>query len=327
MTTPIALTCGDPAGISPEITWKSWQALRQELPFFVVGSVRHLRSVCAEMPLIEISDPSEAVNACRDGLPVLNIAYAEDPEFGAGCPANGAAIKQSIDSAVEFCRNGQASAVCTNPINKKILRESGVFEHPGHTEYLAQITNASDVVMLLASDDLNVVPATIHIALKDVITHLTAAGLKQTIQTTDQGFRSLLGIRNPRIWVAGLNPHAGEGGLMGTEDSDLIAPVISSLKAEGLDVSGPYPADTMFHAGARANYDVAVCMYHDQALIPIKTLSFDTGVNVTLGLPIIRTSPDHGTAYDIAGKNIARPDSLISALRMAWKFAKRSGAA
>jgi 4-hydroxythreonine-4-phosphate dehydrogenase len=221
-----------------------------------------------------------------------------------------------------LAKSGAASAICTLPIHKKALKDGANFAYPGHTEYLAHLGGVDRVVMMLASDQLRVVPTTIHIPLADVPGALTPALLRDTIRITAQGLRDQFGITAPRIAVAGLNPHAGEGGAMGFEDTEVITPVLQELRAEGYDLTGPLPADTMFHASARVRYDVAICAYHDQALIPIKTLDFDRGVNVTLGLPFIRTSPDHGTAFDIAGQGIANPSSTIEALRLAWRMAQ-----
>lgn len=226
-----------------------------------------------------------------------------------------------IERAVGLVQAGLACAVCTAPIHKKALKDGAGFGFPGHTEFLAHLAGVDRVVMMLASPDLRVVPVTIHIALAEVPAALTAELLEDTIRITDAGLRRDFGLVRPRLAVAGLNPHAGEGGAMGREEITLIGPVLERLRAEGYDLRGPASADTMFHARARAGYDAAICMYHDQALIPIKTLDFDGGVNVTLGLPFVRTSPDHGTAYDIAGKGVARPDSLIAALRMAHQMA------
>jgi 4-hydroxythreonine-4-phosphate dehydrogenase len=236
-------------------------------------------------------------------------------------PRNAAATIAAIGRAVALVRAGDAAAICTAPISKKVLIDGAGFAHPGHTEYLAALAGVDRVVMMLASDRLRVVPTTIHIALSRVPEVLTPDLLRETIEITARGLRDRFGIARPRIAVAGLNPHAGEGGVMGREEIDWIAPLLARMQGEGYDLTGPWPADTMFHAAARARYDVAVAMYHDQALIPIKTLDFDSGVNVTLGLPFVRTSPDHGTAFDIAGRGLARPDSLIAALRMAQVMA------
>ena len=231
----------------------------------------------------------------------------------------------AITRAVRLVQSGRAGAVCTAPINKKALKDGVGFAFPGHTEFLAHLAGVGRVVMLLACPGLRVVPATIHIPLSEVPGALTEALLEETIRITRAGLVRDFGIAHPRIAVAGLNPHAGEGGAMGWEEERMIRPLLQRLKAEGLEVTGPWPADTMFHAGARAGYDVAICAYHDQALIPIKTIDFAGGVNVTLGLPFVRTSPDHGTAYDIAGRGVADPSSLIAALRMAHQMATARG--
>ena len=231
-------------------------------------------------------------------------------------------VIDAVATAVQLVSDGLASAICTAPIHKAALIDGAQFAYPGHTEYLAALAGVERVVMMLACDDLRVVPTTIHIPLAAVPEQLTARLLTDTLLITHAALRQDFGVTAPRIAVAGLNPHAGEDGKMGHEEIDMIRPVIQALQAEGMDISGPWPADTMFHTGARARYDVAVCMYHDQALIPIKTLDFAGGVNITLGLPFIRTSPDHGTAFDIAGKGLADPTSMIAALRMAARMAK-----
>ncbi|MES2144804.1 MAG: 4-hydroxythreonine-4-phosphate dehydrogenase PdxA, partial [Pseudomonadota bacterium] len=240
-------------------------------------------------------------------------------------PLNAAAVIAVIARAVALIRSGAASAVTTGPINKKVLKDGAGFGFPGHTEYLAHLAGGADVVMMLACPDLRVVPATIHIPLAEVPGALTDGLLERAIRITHAGLIRDFGIAAPRLMVAGLNPHAGEGGMMGREEIDLIAPVVARLAALGMDIRGPVSADTMFHPIARAGYDAAVCMYHDQALIPIKTVDFAGGVNVTLGLPFVRTSPDHGTAFDIAGRGVADPTSLIAALRMAADMTVRKG--
>ncbi|MEX0301936.1 MAG: 4-hydroxythreonine-4-phosphate dehydrogenase PdxA, partial [Leisingera sp.] len=247
--------------------------------------------------------------------------FAGSSAKGAADPANAAGVIQSIETAVRLVQSGEASAVCTAPIHKKALIDGAGFAYPGHTEFLAALADRERVVMMLASEQLRVVPATIHIALSEVPKALTPALLREVIEITAAGLRDRFGISAPRIAVAGLNPHAGEGGAMGSEELDWINELIQQMQGEGLGVTGPHPADTLFHAAARARYDAAVCMYHDQALIPIKTLDFDRGVNVTLGLPFIRTSPDHGTAFDIAGTGQANPTSLIEALKLAQRMA------
>ena len=319
MAAPVALTCGEPAGIGPELAVAAWRALRESVPFFLIGDPAHLPDGA---PSIEIDAPAQALEAQAGGLPVLRHDFDGPLTPGTPNPAHAQGVIDVIARGVSLVESGAAAALCTAPIHKKALQDGAGFAHPGHTEYLAALTGTPDVVMMLASDMLRVVPATIHIALADVPAALTVQGLEQTIRITHAALIRDFGLPNPRLAVAGLNPHAGEGGKMGREDMDLIAPVLDRLRAEGMDLRGPLSADTMFHAAARKGYDAAICMYHDQALIPIKTLDFDRGVNVTLGLPIVRTSPDHGTALDIAGKGSANPTSTIEALKLAAHMAK-----
>jgi len=311
---PVALTCGEPAGIGPEITARAWQALRSEMDFFVVGDPAHFEG---SVPVIPIDGPADCTNAMSRGLPVLARPFTAPRRPGRPDPANAPAIIDAIAEAAALARSGAVAAVCTNPIHKKALIDGAGFAYPGHTEYLAALGGVERVVMMLAGPGLRVVPATIHIALAEVPKALTEALLEDTIRITAKGLAQDFGIADPRLAVAGLNPHAGEGGAMGTEEMRFIGPLVERLRAEGLRITGPLSADTMFHARARETYDAAIAMYHDQALIPIKTIAFDEGVNVTLGLPFVRTSPDHGTAFDIAGKGVANPSSLIAALRMA----------
>ena len=326
MTAPIALTSGDPAGVGPEITLMAWDALRGQIPFFVIGDADALADLPNAPAIRRIASPAEAIGA--ETLPVMHLPSPVAPRAGQPELRNAAATISSIDRGVALAMAGQAGGVTTNPINKKVLVDGAGFAHPGHTEYLAELGGVDRSVMMLAAPELKVVPVTIHIPIAEVPAALTPDLLAETLRIVHAAMRRDFGLSDPRIAVAGLNPHAGEGGLMGTEDAAVIAPVLDSLRAEGMTLTGPLPADTMFHPAARARYDVAVCMYHDQALIPIKTLDFDRGVNVTLGLPFVRTSPDHGTAYDIAGKGIADPQSLIEALRLAWEMAeRRTGAA
>jgi 4-hydroxythreonine-4-phosphate dehydrogenase len=315
---PIALSCGEPAGVGPEIAAKAWAHFGRDLPFFYIGDPDHLPR---NTPVVRITDPHEAIAASAQGLPVLPHAFIAANVAGKPDPANAQAVIDVIARAVDLVRSRQACALCTAPIHKKALKDGANFAYPGHTEYLAALAGVDRVVMMLASDMLRVVPTTIHIPLTQVPEVLTAALLTDTLLITHAALRRDFGIANPRIAVAGLNPHAGEGGAMGAEEIEMIIPVLDALRAEGMTLLGPMSADTMFHAAARKTYDVAVCMYHDQALIPIKTLDFDRGVNVTLGLPFVRTSPDHGTAFDIAGQNIANPSSLIEALKLAYKMA------
>ncbi len=318
MSLPIALSCGDPAGIGPEIAVKAWEALRDQRPFFYIGDPHHLPEGA---PFVEIEAPAEAIEASATALPVLPLHFAGASHPGQPDPADAQGVVDSIVRGVELVQSGAASAICTLPINKKVLADGAGFAYPGHTEFLAALARVDRVVMMLAAPALRVVPVTIHIALADVPHALTPQLLADTIRITHAALIRDFGLHAPRLAVAGLNPHAGEGGKMGTEEMSMIAPTLAILRAEGMQIEGPLSADTMFHAGARARYDAAICMYHDQALIPIKTLDFDGGVNVTLGLPFIRTSPDHGTAYDIAGRGIANPSSLIAALEMAADMA------
>ncbi|WP_101340395.1 4-hydroxythreonine-4-phosphate dehydrogenase PdxA [Cereibacter azotoformans] len=319
MIAPIALTCGEPAGIGPEIAVKARQALGARVPFFWIGDPAHL----PEGSLWQgISAPFEAADVPTAALPVLFHRFPDPQAPGVPTPGNAAEVVAVIARAVSLVQSGAASAVCTAPIHKKALKDGAGFAFPGHTEYLASLAGVGQVVMMLACPGLRVVPATIHIPLSDVPKQLTQPLLEEVLRITHAALGRDFGLDRPRIWVTGLNPHAGEGGAMGREDLDVIAPVLERLRAEGLDLTGPLPADTMFHAGARARYDCAVAMYHDQALIPIKTIDFAGGVNVTLGLPFIRTSPDHGTAFDIAGRGVADPSSLVAALEMAATMAR-----
>lgn len=319
MTLPVALTLGDPSGIGGEIALKAWAALSGRLAFFVIGDVGHIAALGARLgiPAVAIDAPEAAAAALPAGLPVLHHPLPRPAEPGRPDPANAAAVVAIIERGVALVRGGRASALCTNPIHKKALKDGAGFAFPGHTEFLAHLSGAALPVMMLAAPGLRVVPVTIHIALAEVPAALTPALLEETIRVTHAGLAADFGLPVPRIAVAGLNPHAGEGGAMGGEEITVIAPVVGRLRAEGLEVTGPHSADTLFHAAARARYDAAVCMYHDQALIPIKTIAFDDGVNVTLGLDFVRTSPDHGTAYDIAGALAANPASLVAALGMA----------
>ncbi|MFN4173343.1 MAG: 4-hydroxythreonine-4-phosphate dehydrogenase PdxA [Pseudorhodobacter sp.] len=319
---PIALTCGEPAGIGPEIAVAARARLGAEVPFFWIGDPRHLPPGTA---IAEISRPSEAAAVAPDRLPVLPHGFDGPARPGQPQPGHAADVIAVIARAVGLAMEGEIAGLCTAPISKKALKDGAGFAFPGHTEYLADLAGVGRVVMMLACAQLRVVPVTIHIPLADVPATLTPGLLEETLRITHAGLRRDFAIAAPRLAVAGLNPHAGEGGTMGMEDLSLIAPVLDRLRAEGMAIAGPLPADTMFHPQARARYDAAVCMYHDQALIPIKTLDFAGGVNLTLGLPFIRTSPDHGTAFDIAGQGIADPSSLIAALRMARDMARARG--
>lgn len=317
---PIALTCGEPAGIGPEIAVKARLALGDAAPFFWIGDPRHLPE---GSDWTGIASPADAVSVPKGCLPVLPHDFPAPARPGRPAPENAAPVLAVISRAVDLVMRGEASALCTAPIHKKALKDGAGFAFPGHTEYLAHLAGVGRVVMMLACEALRVVPVTIHIPLAEVPGTLTATLLEETIRITSAGLRQDFGYARPRLAVAGLNPHAGEGGTMGQEDIDLIAPVLARLREEGMEIAGPLPADTMFHAEARALYDAAIAMYHDQALIPIKTLDFAGGVNLTLGLPFIRTSPDHGTAFDIAGRGIAGATSLVAALSLAWSMAEK----
>ena len=316
---PVCLTCGEPAGVGLEIALKAWAAIGAEVPFFLLGDARHVPGKAQRVEAVSQIDPTGA-------LPVLHHPFEGEAVPGAPDPRNAKGVIDVIARGVEIVKDGTASALCTLPIHKKALKDGAGFAYPGHTEYLAALDGKAQVVMMLACPELRVVPATIHIALSDVPRALTPELLRETLQITQAALRRDFGIAAPRLSVCGLNPHAGEGGTMGHEELDWIEGLIGEMAQGGMAVTGPWPADTMFHASARAGYDVAVAMYHDQALIPIKTIDFAGGVNVTLGLDFIRTSPDHGTAFDIAGQGVADATSTIAALRMAREMALARGA-
>ena len=323
MIKPIVVSCGEPAGVGPEVAAKAYASLSGEIPLAYVGDPRHLP---IGTPLSMIDDISEVRQAMKHGLPILHHNFSGNSVSGRPDPLNAQGVIDVIARCVELVTSGAASGLCTAPIHKKALKDGAQFAYPGHTEYLQALAKSGQAVMMLASDELRVVPTTIHIALKDVPHQLTPKLLRETITITDADLKTRFGIDAPRIAVAGLNPHAGEDGAMGAEELDWITDLLKDMRSESFNLAGPLPADTMFHAAARARYDVAVCMYHDQALIPIKTLDFDRGVNVTLGLPFIRTSPDHGTAFDIAGMGIANPTSMIEALKLAYHLAQKQAA-
>ncbi|MEL7025675.1 MAG: 4-hydroxythreonine-4-phosphate dehydrogenase PdxA [Pseudomonadota bacterium] len=316
---PLVVSCGEPAGIGPEIAAKAWDQLRQDLPFAWIGDPQHLPH---GIPIAKISNPAEAMHVSADALPVVSLDFGGPSKPGLPDPSQAKHVVAAITRGVEFCKSNKAGALVTGPISKKALIDGAGFAFPGHTEFLADLVGVSRTVMMLAGPDLRVVPATIHIPLCDVPRVLNEALLVETVEIVARDLQRSFGIEAPRICVSGLNPHAGEGGAMGREEIEVISPAIETLKRLGHTVFGPLPADTMFHERARSSYDVAVCMYHDQALVPLKTLAFDEGVNVTLGLPFVRTSPDHGTAFDIAGQDRADPTSMVAALRMAADMAK-----
>ncbi|MBI1217520.1 MAG: 4-hydroxythreonine-4-phosphate dehydrogenase PdxA [Rhodobacteraceae bacterium] len=319
---PIALSCGEPAGIGPEIAAKAWATLGAHLPFVWLGDPAHLP---AGTPHVILTDPSGAAAAALTGVPVLPVRFPAPAMPGRPAPENAQGVIDAIALGVRLVQSGACSALTTAPIHKKALQDGAGFAFPGHTEFLAHLAGVGRVVMMLAAPGLRVVPATIHIALAEVPRALTAELLEETIRITHAGLIRDFGLPAPRLAVAGLNPHAGEGGAMGREEIEMIAPLLHRLRAGGMDLIGPLSADTMFHPAARAGYDAAICMYHDQALIPIKTIDFAGGVNITLGLPFVRSSPDHGTAFDIAGRGVADPASLIAALRMAQAMAAARG--
>lgn len=319
---PLALTMGDPAGIGGEIAIGAWRARAGLAPFFLIDDPDRIRGLAKDTPVVEIQTPAQAMDVFPDALPVLGHEVPVATVPGVPEPANAGSTIGSIDRAVAMAMAGEVAGIVTNPINKSVLYDGAAFAYPGHTEYLAHLGGVERTVMMLAAPGLRVVPVTIHIPLADVPAALTADALHETAVITAKALKSDFGIETPRLAVAGLNPHAGEGGAMGREELEIIGPTLDRLRASGMSVTGPLPADTMFHPAARARYDVALTMYHDQGLIPIKTLDFARGVNVTLGLPFVRTSPDHGTAYDIAGTATADPRSLIEAIRMAGNMAK-----
>lgn len=332
MSAALALSGGDPSGVGLELAALAW-TLREKssLPAFYLlgdtGSVARRAKLCGISLDVETCEPEEAQQVFGRALPVVPLRNPVTDQPGVPHAANAPAIIEAINRAVADTMGGRASGVVTLPIAKKPLYDAG-FAFPGHTEYLAHLAESLTgspcrPVMMLAGPKLRAVPVTIHVALADVFTALTPQLLEETIRITAHDLKARFAIARPRIAVAGLNPHAGEDGAMGREEIELIMPVLDRLRAAGMDISGPLPADTMFHDRARATYDVAICMYHDQALIPAKALGFDDSVNVTLGLPFIRTSPDHGTAFAITGQGVARPDSLIAALKMAESMAKQ----
>jgi 4-hydroxythreonine-4-phosphate dehydrogenase len=320
---PLAVSLGDPAGIGPEVIAKCWDS-RGEFglpPFVAIGDPRAIASVW-DGPIEVIDDPRQADAAFDVGLPLLQLNAAHTDTPGHPSVAGAHCSLDSLEIAVGLARSGSAAAVVTGPVAKEQLYAIG-FQHPGQTEFVAERCGvaAANVVMMLAGPTLRTVPVTTHLPLSEVPKALTSALIESRGRATLRGLERNFGIAEPRLAVSGLNPHSGEGGQLGTEERDIIEPAIAVLAAEGWRVSGPHPADTMFHASARASYDAALCMYHDQALIPIKALHFEDAVNVTLGLPIVRTAPDHGTAFDIAGQDRADPRPMAAAIRMAGESA------
>lgn len=324
---PIAITMGEPAGIGGELTLMAWHRRAKQLPpFFAIDDPDRLAALAGQIdlpvPVVEIDEPQQAIFQFASGLPVLRIDVPGGVVSGQPSTKTAASVIRAIEIGAHAALAGLAGAVVTNPIQKKPLYDSG-FPHPGHTEFLGTLGGGeTDPVMMLAIDGLRVVPATVHIPLAEVADALTSDGIVQIGRVTAAALIRDFGVPSPRIAVAALNPHAGENGALGREEIDVIQPAITRLRAAGIDASGPMPADTLFHRTARSHHDAVVCMYHDQALIPLKTIDFSGGVNVTLGLPFVRTSPDHGTALDIAGTGKADPTSLLAALRMAGDMAK-----
>jgi len=326
---PLAVSLGDPAGIGPEILAKCWDN-RDTFglaPFVAIGDPRSVRAVW-DGPIATIDDPREADSAFDLGLPLIQIPSPEEDRPGHPSVAGAHCSLDSLEIAVGLARSGSAAAVVTGPVSKEQLYSIG-FRHPGQTEFVAERCGiaSGNVVMMLAGPTLRTVPVTTHIPLADVPEQLSAGLIESRGRTTLRGLQRSFGIADPRLAITGLNPHSGEGGLLGRAEIELIEPAIAALRAEGWRVTGPHPADTLFHESARARYDAALCMYHDQALIPVKALHFTEAVNITLGLPIVRTAPDHGTAFDIAGQDRADPRPMAAALRLASECALHRSAA
>jgi 4-hydroxythreonine-4-phosphate dehydrogenase len=329
---PLAVTMGEPAGIGGELTLRAWVARHRDAGacFFTLDDPARLTRLAEQLGLRvavrPVASPAEAPSVFADALPVLTVPLPQTAVAGKPDPVNAPATIASIERAAGLAMSGEAGAIVTNPIQKSTLAQAG-FPHPGHTEFLATLAACGapvpTVAMMLACRSLRVVPVTIHMALRQVFAELTTERIVSIGAIAAEALQRDFGIARPRIAVAGLNPHAGEAGTMGTEELAIIAPAIARLRDQGIDASGPWPPDTMFHAAARERYDAALCMYHDQALIPLKTIDFAGGVNVTLGLPFVRTSPDHGTALDIAGKGRADPSSFLAALDLAAQMARQ----
>lgn len=318
----IVITSGDPSGIGPEVIQKSWTSLKRDKDcnFFWVGDPLHLPN--NGIPWQPIKHPEEASEVFSEAMPVLVHKFSNPLKVGQPQPENASDIISVIKKAVNLVVNGKAKALCTSPINKDVLKSGAHFPYPGHTEFLAHLDNIDTPVMMLACSKLKVVPATIHIPLKEVPCSLSVAGLSEIIKITNEAMKEKFNISEPVIAVSGLNPHAGENGQLGREEKEILIPAIRNLQGS-INIIGPLSADAMFHPAARAKYDVAITMYHDQALIPLKTIGFEEGVNITLGLSFVRTSPDHGTAFDLAGQNIADETSTIKAIKMAVSLSRK----
>ena len=327
-TGPLALTLGDPAGIGPEIVVKAWNELRRSgPPFVVVGDYQSVASASGATEVRRVLSPVDALAIFEDALPVIDLPLKSPVVAGQPSPTAAPAIIQWIETAAGLALSGAVCGVVTAPIAKAPLYEAG-FKFPGHTEFLGELTQAATFdgargpIMMLVAQDLRVSLVTVHTPLAKVSGELSIESIVNAGLVTAQALRIDFGIEAPRLAVAGLNPHAGESGGIGREEIEIVGPAVRALQDLGVNAKGPYPSDSLFHAEARSNYDAVICLYHDQALIPVKMLDFWGGVNVTLGLPIVRTSPDHGTAFDIAGRGLARPDSLIAAIRLADGIAR-----
>lgn len=328
VVSPIALTMGEPAGIGGEIALKAWMGQAEtKLPiFFIIDDQSRLKRLSSAfnwpVEIIAISTPEEAPDAFRHGLPVLEHTLPGSITPGQPDPTNAPSIISSIDTAISFVQSGAAGAIVTNPIHKSTLYDAG-FEYPGHTEYLATKANGLRSVMMLACEELRAVPVTTHLSLENAIKVLNTPDIVEVSRITARALQTDFGIQNPQLMVAALNPHGGENGALGCEEIEVILPAVNKLKLEGYSVTGPAPDDTLFHPRAREAYDAVICMHHDQALIPLKTINFSGGVNITMGLPFVRTSPDHGTAFEIAGMGVADETSLVEALKIAAKITAR----
>ena len=327
---PLVLTLGEPAGVGPEIIAKAWRALSSDAktPFAIIGDARLIEA--QGVPVADIGQVADAAVRFTRAVPVLHHPAPAPVQVGRPDPANAGVVTDWIERGVDLCLSGEASGVVTAPIAKAPLYAAG-FRFPGHTEFIAELTADAPFrgmrgpVMMLTARDLRACLVTIHVALDQVPELVTVERVTRTARVVHEAMRRDFGIASPRLALAALNPHAGEGGALGLQEIEVLAPAVALLRAEGIDITDPKPADTMFHDEARATYDAALCLYHDQALIPVKTLDFWGGVNATLGLPIVRTSPDHGTGFDIAGRGLARADSLIAAIRLAAQIAGRRG--
>jgi len=317
---PVVITCGDPAGVGPEVAVSAWKALKDQIPICLIIDPHFLPN---NIDIKVFSEPPTARDIEKNTLTVIRQKFGENRVAGEPNPRHAEAIIKVIERAVQFAKSGKCSAICTMPISKSILKDGANFRFPGHTEYLAHLDESRNFAMMLVNRYLKVVPATIHVPIKDITKYLNAEKIETIIKTTHQELVNRFSITHPHIWISGLNPHAGENGTIGDEEKEYISPVIKKLQSEGYNLLGPISADTMFYEKKRRKFDAAICMYHDQALIPIKTLDFHTSVNLTIGLSFIRTSPDHGTAFDIAGKNLANPTSAIEAIKLAWNLAKK----